>query len=67
LACSRELPPDWPTSSAASPDAPAAPRSDVTLALDSDPPLPGEPLDGWFGLDRRDHERHDHERHDHGH
>lgn len=55
-ACSRELPSDWPSNSPVSPEADAAPVSRVTLALDSDPPLPGEPTDGWIGLDRPDAE-----------
>jgi hypothetical protein len=51
-ACSRELPSQWPTSSPASPSAAELPPAAVTLAVDDDPPLPGEAADGWFGLDR---------------
>lgn len=66
-ACSRELPSEWPDSSAVAIHAEPAPPATVTLALDSDPPLPGEPSEGWIGLERPDtgaaHEHHPH----HGH
>lgn len=51
-ACSRELPSQWPTSSPASSGAAQLPPAPVTLAVDEDPPLPGEDAEGWFGLER---------------
>jgi len=38
------------TQSAASPHAAEAPRGDVSSALTSEPPLPGEDTSGWSGL-----------------
>jgi hypothetical protein len=50
-ACSaREVPATWPDASPASPRAPAAPTVPVTRALEADPPLPGESMNGWAGL-----------------
>ena len=50
-ACSRQFPSTLPSRSAASAEASAAPAAVVGLALREDPPLPGEPADGWSGLD----------------
>ncbi|HLT38935.1 MAG TPA: hypothetical protein VK034_21775 [Enhygromyxa sp.] len=68
-ACSRELPSQWPTGSPASGDAAEAPTAVVTLALDGDPPLPGEPADGWIGLEQApsSDDPHAHHRHHQGH
>lgn len=68
-ACSRELPSEWPTTSPASTTVEEAPTANVTLALDGDPPLPGEPADGWIGLDRAPsgEDPHAHHRHHQGH
>jgi hypothetical protein len=46
----RSLPPSFPAGTAAGLETPEAPPRKVTRALDSDPPLPGEPTDGWPGL-----------------
>lgn len=46
LACSRDVPSEWPEASPASSAAQELPNANVTLALDSDPPLPGEPAEG---------------------
>src|SRR5689334_3794325 len=50
--CSREVPSAWTSDSPASHDSHAAPTQDVTLSLDSDPPLPGETATGWIGLEQ---------------
>ena len=52
VACSRDLPSEWPESSPASSAAQELPNANVTLALDGDPPLPGEPAEGWIGLEQ---------------
>lgn len=46
----RPLPTSFPPESAAAVRGQAVPSAELTVALDSDPPLPGEPLGGWFGL-----------------
>jgi hypothetical protein len=51
VGCSRKLPSQWPESSPASSSAAEVPNATVTLALDGDPPLPGESADGWIGLE----------------
>jgi hypothetical protein len=63
-ACSRDVPSQWPDSSPASNAAKELPNAKVTLALDSDPPLPGEPAEGWIGLEQPPSEDpHAHHRH----
>lgn len=60
------LPAELPVASPASAQAAEAPPAQVTRALDEEPPLPGEPVDGWPGL----HEPADDEReepHHHAH
>lgn len=47
---SRSAPTEWPRSAAASPAAAEAPAAVVTRALTAEPPLPGEPAEGWEGL-----------------
>ena len=47
----RSVPSRFPSSSAASTEAREAPVDDPTVALASDPPLPGEPTGAWRGLD----------------
>ena len=50
-ACSsRALPPAFPATSAASLEAPEGQAVSVTRALEQDPPLPGESVDHWPGL-----------------
>ena len=50
-ACSsRAVPGNAPVDSPASTDAPAGVVPSVNRSLRSDPPLPGEPTDGWPGL-----------------
>ncbi|MFV8756173.1 hypothetical protein ACNOYE_36960 [Nannocystaceae bacterium ST9] len=49
LGCSRSLPDPPPESPLAS-EAGSAPSLPVDLALRSDPPLPGQPREGWPGL-----------------
>jgi hypothetical protein len=44
------VPPNLPRSSVASPEGGEAAPARVTLALDEDPPLPGEVTEGWRGL-----------------
>ncbi len=67
---SRPLHPEVPRSSAASPEAAAPAPADVAIALESDPPLPGEPTEGWLGLETptdegaSGHEHHGHHGHD---
>lgn len=51
LACTRAVPTEFPSSSAASADARPGRTSDVGIALRGDPPLPGEPTEGWPGLE----------------
>lgn len=67
--CSRRVPATFPTDSAASVEAEAAPPVEVTLALDGQPPLPGEDAEGWFGLEQPsaapDHSHHGHGHHGH--
>ncbi len=48
---SRTVPAQFPASAPASPGAGAAPPAQVTAALDGDPPLPGQPVTHWPGLD----------------
>lgn len=50
-ACSRSFPSTFPPSSAASSQAAEAPAAVVGRALVQEPPLPGEPTDGWIGLE----------------
>ncbi len=47
---SRDVPREFPRSSAASPSADEAEPAVVTRALAGDPPLPGTPTAGWSGL-----------------
>lgn len=47
----RAVPASFPSSSAASPVSLEAPAPRIGAALAEDPPLPGEPTDGWRGLD----------------
>jgi hypothetical protein len=64
VACSRDLPSEWPESSPASSSAAEVPHAKVTLALDGDPPLPGESAEGWIGLEQPPSEDpHAHHRH----
>jgi hypothetical protein len=50
-ACSsRAVPSAWPEAAAASSEAAEAPAAEVTRALESHPPLPGEASPGWAGL-----------------
>ena len=44
------LPTSFPRESAASIEASAVPSASLEVALESDPPLPGEPVGAWFGL-----------------
>lgn len=46
----RSVPARHPARAAVAPSAPEAPVADPTVALTSDPPLPGEPLGPWTGL-----------------
>jgi hypothetical protein len=66
---SRPLHPEFPSSSAASPDEVAPPPDAVAVSLEADPPLPGEPTEGWLGLEPEPgssgHAHHGHG-HDHG-
>jgi outer membrane protein TolC len=48
-ACAVRAPAAFDATSPLSPDGPIAPASPA-LALAEDPPLPGEPVDGWIGL-----------------
>lgn len=51
LGCaSRSVPTRHPARAAVAPSAPEAPVADPTVALTSDPPLPGEPVGPWTGL-----------------
>lgn len=59
-ACSRRPPESFPSESPASPEAAVAPTVDVTLALDGDPPLPGEAAPGWIGLEQPTAPAHEH-------
>jgi hypothetical protein len=43
-------PSSFPVRSAASPEATAAPSPLVARAVMEEPPLPGQPLEGWSGL-----------------
>lgn len=66
--CSRDVPDTFPTASAASLDAPEASAASVAVALEGDPPLPGEPTAGWEALERdagADHGHHGHGGHHH--
>jgi hypothetical protein len=47
---SRTVPTTFPASAAAAPDAAAAAPADVTAALASEPPLPGQPVTAWPAL-----------------
>jgi len=47
---SRSVPASFPNTSPASASAPEASRAPVPRALAEDPPLPGEPTEGWPGL-----------------
>lgn len=67
-ACSpRTRPSTFPRGSAASPESPETPVAKVGVALQGDPPLPGEPADDWPGLGApapagpHDHHHHHHE------
>ncbi len=62
-ACSRQAPASFTTHSPTSPDAQPAPIVDVTLALDGDPPMPGDAASGWIGLERPTAPGHDHAGH----
>ena len=71
---SRPLHPDFPEASAASPETAAPAPAEVAIALEADPPLPGEPTEGWLGLEAppedgsSPHEGHGHHgSHDGGH
>jgi hypothetical protein len=66
-ACSRDLPSEWPESSPASSSATEVPAAKVTLALDGDPPLPGESAEGWIGLEPANNKPAKHEGHGGGH
>jgi hypothetical protein len=48
---SRPLHPDFAAASAASPEAAAPAPANVAISLEADPPLPGEPTEGWLGLE----------------
>jgi hypothetical protein len=48
--CSRSFPSTFPRSSAASTEAAPARTTVMARALREDPPLPGEPTEGWEGL-----------------
>lgn len=48
----RGLPSRLPSASVASAEGPSAAPARVTVALDEEPPLPGEPLEDWEGLRR---------------
>ncbi len=51
LGCAgRSVPARHPARAAVAPSAPEAPVADPTVALISDPPLPGEPVGPWTGL-----------------
>ncbi len=50
--CSRSVPAEFPRASAASAEASAAPPARVGLAIEEEPPLPGEAREGWEALDR---------------
>ncbi len=47
----RSVPERFPVESAASDVAAPGPLAAVTVALREDPPLPGEPSEGWAGLE----------------
>ncbi len=47
----RQRPTSYPSTSAASEEATAAPPATVGRYVREEPPLPGEPSDGWPGLD----------------
>jgi hypothetical protein len=47
---SRSAPAEYPANAASSAQAPEAQLANVTLALSSEPPLPGEPDGAWSGL-----------------
>lgn len=71
----RAVPSRFSASSAASPEAQEAPAPRIGVAVAEDPPLPGEPTDGWYGLEPKaaapasshDHHHHHHHHHHHGH
>jgi len=66
----RALPASFPSSSAASPNAPEAPPPRIGVALLEDPPPPGESTEGWYGLEpepRKSNERSHHHSHGHSH
>lgn len=48
---SRAVPERFPPGSALSPDAPTPRVQPLNVALDGEPPLPGESRPGWGGLD----------------
>lgn len=50
-ACARSFPATVPTTWAASPDAQPAVPVVIARALREDPPLPGEPAEGWEALE----------------
>ena len=54
VACaSRSVPMSFPKTSAASTDAEEAPPARIGVALEQDPPLPGEPTGDWWGLEEQ--------------
>lgn len=61
----RSVPERFPAASAASDAAPPGPVAAVTVALREDPPLPGEPSEGWPGLDAHTTESDHHEHGEH--
>jgi hypothetical protein len=66
-ACSpRALPATFPATSAASTEAPEARRIPVTVALEQDPPLPGESVEQWPGLRTNPGSGGGHANHHHG-
>lgn len=50
-ACSRSFPSTLPQRSAASSEATEAPAAVVGRSIREEVPLPGEPTDGWVGLE----------------
>jgi hypothetical protein len=69
---SRSASPSYPANAALSPQAPEAPSAHVTVALQHEPPLPGERNAGWPGLEQasgdaphNEHAGHDHSRMEH--
>lgn len=55
VACAtRSVPMQTPRESAASESSPEASAAALTTSLEGDPPLPGEPVGGWVGLESGD-------------